>query len=180
MSLETVFKSNEADEKSLKFIIQAIEKSNLEGFDYLEFIKAVERLKDLPMDEDLAFRSAYSTVSTVGLTKERLEESANYYLDVLEKEQKVFKQTVEDRKLIKIKRQKKRVESLEQEVEKLTARITEIKAKIVQYEQEQDEIKLSLNVESEKIMLTEKAFDDTIAIVIAKIKKDINNINRVI
>ena len=60
MSLYNVFNSGITDDKSLKFIIRALDKSNLEGFDYLEFIQAVDNLKKLPMEEDLAFKSAFS------------------------------------------------------------------------------------------------------------------------
>jgi TolA-binding protein len=173
MTLKAVFINDHTDDKSLQFIISALKKSNLEGFDYLEFIQAVERLKSMPMEEGLAFRSAYSTVNTVGLTKEKLLESANYYLDVLEKEQRVFEQTVEDRRLIKIERQKNRIRALEEEVKKLSERIDDMKKKISQYQKEQENIRITLDSENEKINLTEKTFETTISSVIDRIEKDI-------
>ncbi len=180
MDLIELFRTENSDEKSLSFIVNALEKSNLQGFDYLEFIQAVEKLKNLPMEEELAFRSAFSTVSTVGLDKASLLETSQYYLEVLQKERKVFKQSVEDRRLIKIERQKRRIESLEKEVESLKKRIEELQLKINDYNQEQEEIKQSLGAEEEKIFLTEKIFDETIESVISKIESDIKLIRNVI
>lgn len=178
MSLKNVFHLEGTDKKSLQFILQALEKSNLEGFDYIEFIQAVERLKKLPMEESLAIRSAYSTVNTVGLTKERLLESAKYYLEVLGKEKKVFEQTVEDRRLVKIERQKKRIEALEKEVRELREKIKEMEDKIETYRMEQENIQLNLHHEDEKITLTENAFESTITAVMGRIEKDIQLIKK--
>ncbi|HKK89369.1 MAG TPA: hypothetical protein VJ917_11000 [Saprospiraceae bacterium] len=178
MSLETLFHQKGTDKKSLQFILKALEKSNLEGFDYIEFIQAVERLKKLPMDESLAIRSAYSTVSTVGLTKEKLLDSANYYLDILNKEKKVFEQTVEDRRLVKIERQKRRIEALEKEVRQLRNKIKEMDDKIKDYRLEQENIQQNLHQEDEKITLTENAFDSTISTVMQRIEKDIQLIKK--
>ncbi len=178
MSLESVFHQEGTDKKSLQFILKALEKSNLEGFDYIEFIQAVERLKKLPMDESLAIRSAYSTVNTVGLTKEKLLESADYYLEVLSKEKKVFEQTVEDRRLVKIERQKKRIEALEKEVIQLRSKIRDMEGKIVEYQQEQENIQQNLHQEDEKITLTENAFESTISTVMQRIEKDIHLIEK--
>ena len=78
------------DEKSIEFISKAIEKANLPGFDYLEFRMAVDNLKRMNLDEAIAFKSAFATASTMGLTKEKLLETAAHYKAVVLKEKEQF------------------------------------------------------------------------------------------
>lgn len=177
MKLKEVFELENADEKSLNFILNALSKSNLDGFDYIEFAQAVKRLQDMPMDESMALKSAYSTVSTIGLSKDKLVKSAQYYLDVLAKERKVFKQSVEDRKILKIERQKRKMQTILEEIEKLETRKKQITEKLALFKKEYDDISGSLDAENEKIIMTERAFDDTISRLAARIEKDIEKIN---
>ena len=68
---KSLFKTEGLDERSLEFLTTALEKSNLPGFDYLEFKRAVaDLLSNMNMDEATAYKSAFTTVATtLGLTK---------------------------------------------------------------------------------------------------------------
>ena len=46
--------TSESDIKSLEFLMKALEKSNQEGFDYIEFKQSYAALIKLPMDKPLA------------------------------------------------------------------------------------------------------------------------------
>lgn len=71
----SLFKENGADERSLEFIATAIERNNLPGFDY--FVKrAVYTMLEMKIDEATAFKSAFATAATMGLTKDKLLETA--------------------------------------------------------------------------------------------------------
>jgi hypothetical protein len=78
------------DEKSIEFISKAIEKANLPGFDYLEFRMAVDNLKKIDFDEATAYKSVFATAKTMGLTKEKLLETAAHYKAIVLKEKEQF------------------------------------------------------------------------------------------
>ena len=76
--------------KFVEVLAAALEKNNQQGFDYFEFRQALRNLAKMPMDEATRFHSAYAMAQTMGVTPEKLVESAKFYLDVLAKEQAKF------------------------------------------------------------------------------------------
>ena len=60
------------DEKSLNFLVKALEKNNLPGFDYIEFKQSLGSLLSMDMLEETAFKSVFATATSVGLTKDKL------------------------------------------------------------------------------------------------------------
>ena len=117
------------DEKSVEYIAKAIEKANLPGFDYLEFRMAVDNLKKINLDEVTAIKSAYATMSTMGLTKERIIETAAHYKSVLVKEREQFDAASQKQQTLKIGQNLQQVTDLQRKV-------TENEAKIKQLQEE--------------------------------------------
>lgn len=78
------------DQKITEKLLSAIDKTNLEGFDYLEYKNALKALEKIPMDEATRFRSAFATAATIGATLDKLVESAKFYIGVLDKENQTF------------------------------------------------------------------------------------------
>lgn len=129
--------SGNVDEKIVNTLFQAIEQNNLKGFDYLEFKQAVQGLKKMVADEATRFKSAFATASTMGITMDKLVDSANYYVSILDKEKSQFikaandqsNRLVGDRKkeldhLMKSLADKKRmIDQLQQELSKGEERI---------------------------------------------------------
>jgi len=74
------------DTNIVEKLLQAIEKNNLEGFDYLEYKKSLKALEKMPMDEATKYRSAFATASTMGVTLDKLIQTTNFYIGVLDKE----------------------------------------------------------------------------------------------
>ncbi|MEM6967493.1 MAG: hypothetical protein AAF573_22205, partial [Bacteroidota bacterium] len=78
-NLKTIFGENHLlDEKSISFLTGALDRNNLPGFDYIEFKQSLAALAKLNMDEETAFKSAFATAATVGLTKGKLLETASH------------------------------------------------------------------------------------------------------
>jgi len=71
---------------------EAIERENLEGNDFLEFMQALQNLSSLNVDENNKFNMVFTTLSTSagGMTKEFLISSISHYVAVLEKEHEIF------------------------------------------------------------------------------------------
>jgi len=89
--IKSLFSLNEEiDTKSMDFLVQALYKNNLPEFDYLEFKQSMMALINMPMEQTLAMKSAYTTGNTVGLTKENLLKSADFYKNILQQEKIQF------------------------------------------------------------------------------------------
>lgn len=164
------------DERSINALAKALEKNNLPGFDYIEFKQALGRLQDMDMDESTAFRSAFATASTVGLTKEKLLKTADHYRKILTKEKQQFDDS--------LKRQmEQRVSAKQQEVEKLKKQIEDHKAKIRQLQEKVEKAQVTIDHSDEhiqeaktKLLDTKEKFDYALQSIVNEIEKDIENI----
>ena len=176
--LKTIFgKDHGLDPKSIEFLTKALEKSNLPGFDYIEFKQALAAMAAMNMDESTTFRSAFATAATMGLTKNKLIETAAHYKNVLIQEKSQFEQAMQNQL-------KQRVESKVQEVEKLKAQIVKHQEKILQlqgqinkYQQTIDGADAQINEAKEKIEGTRDGFEQAHRSILNQIDKDISNIN---
>lgn len=118
------------DEKSIEFISNAIEKANLPGFDYLEFRMAVDNLKKMDLDEATAFKSAFATARTMGLTKEKLLETAAHYKAVVLKEKEQFDVASSKQQDIKVGANLQQVAELQRSVDANELKIKQLQAEI--------------------------------------------------
>ena len=168
--------SHGLDEKSVDFLTKALEKSNLPGFDYLEYKQSLAALSEMKLDEPTSFKSAFATASTMGLTKQKLLETAVHYKEVLQREKLQFDEAM-------AKQMDQRVKSKEVEVEKLKKQIEEYKIKIRQLEEKiaksQDTIDHAdehIQAAKEKIETARDNFQFTLQSIVNQIDKDIENI----
>jgi chromosome segregation ATPase len=118
------------DEKSIDFISKAIEKANLPGFDYLEFRMAVANLRGMDLDEATAFKSAFATARTMGLTKEKLLETATHYKNVVQKEKEQFDAASAKQQDIKVGANLQQVSELQKEINDNELKIKQLQAEI--------------------------------------------------
>jgi chromosome segregation ATPase len=164
------------DERSINALTKALEKNNLPGFDYIEFKQALGRLQELDMDEPTAFRSAFATASTVGLTKEKLLKTAEHYRKVLTTEKQQFDDSLN-------RQMEQRVRSKQQEVEKLKKQIGEYQAKIQQLQEKVEKAQSTIDHADEhiqdaktKLLDTKEKFDYALQSIVNEIEKDIENV----
>jgi FtsZ-binding cell division protein ZapB len=145
--------SGSFDQAVFDKLSKAIEDNNLKGNDFLEFLKALNGLSSMQMDDNTKFNMVFATFasSSEGITKEQLLSSITHYLEVLASERAIFSketQTVikdkveksiqelnNNEKLIKskideIEKLKLEIETIKQNNQKLSLEINEIKAKI--------------------------------------------------
>ncbi len=178
VTTKSLFASEELDERSLEFLADAIEKNNLPGFDYYEFKRAVVALMQMKLDEATAHKSAFATAATVGLTKEKLIETANYYKNLVEKEKAQFDKALENQNAVKIKTRQEEVKRLRDQVERHKAEIARLQDEIAGYLNQIDQAEASLKVESEKLDKAKVAFEKTHRTVALQIDRDIENMHR--
>lgn len=97
-----------------------IEKENIPGPDVYELIMSVKELMSNGLSEDQAYRSAFTAFKSMGLTKEKLVETSNHYLGVLEKVNNEFQTNVIGKKEQEIVSLDQRAADLAAEIERLS------------------------------------------------------------
>ncbi len=174
--LRDLFLKDGLDSKSIEFLTKALEKSNLKGFDYIEFKQSLAALANLNMDTATAMRSAFATASTVGLTKDKLLQTAEHYQQILNKEKLQFDAAMQ-------KQIEQRVAGKQQEVEKLRQQIIQYKDQIKKLEDQINRSQATIDSADQhieqaksKIVQTKEKFETTFASVVSQINDDISNI----
>jgi len=164
------------DGKILDSLIKAIESNNLPGEDYLEFIEAFKAMKDLPLDETLKIQTVMATLSTKGLTKLKIIDSAAYYIKILENEKTKFYEAFKQEVDKQVNKKNEEVQKLEQEnktkaelIAKLNSEIEANKVKILS-------VKNQITAANEKFSQTEAGFKTTYSFVVDQINSNVNKI----
>ena len=60
------------DTKFLNILLGAMDKNNLDGFDYLEYRQSLLNLSKMAMDEATKYKSAFAAAQTMGATPQKL------------------------------------------------------------------------------------------------------------
>jgi hypothetical protein len=123
-----------------------ISENNIPGLDYVEFKQAVDKMKNLPMDEATKFMSVFSIFEVQGATKEAILLSIDKYISLIKKEEETFntemtasfKEKVDDKKL--------EVENAQKQIAELNNKIVELNTFIMKTTQDaqQEEMKLRM------------------------------------
>lgn len=165
---------NQLDKKSLDFLVKAIEKNNQAGFDYLEFKQALIRLEKMDIEEATAIKTAFATASTVGLTKSKLVESADFYLTILKDEYKQFNSALEKQMESRVhskEKQKAALESkkagIEKKINALQSELKDLETKLNSVDREADEAR-------QKIEETSERFGQTLLAITKRIEADMS------
>jgi hypothetical protein len=167
-----------ADQKFIDILFNAIEKANIDGFDYLEFKESLVSLSKVNMDETTRYKSALAMASTMNATPQKLVESANHYLSVLKNESDKFSEAVNNQKkkidtdqTQGIANLKTSVSTKQQTILKLQQEIETEKAQLLKMESE-----ISENIN--KVEETAAKFNKAYVLVSDQIVSDIKNINQ--
>ncbi len=165
------------DNKSVEFLTKALSKNNLPGFDYLEFVQSLRALSDMNIDEGTAIKSAFATASTVGLTKEKLIQSANHYKEVLGKEKEQFDVALKNQLSKRVKGKQSEVEKLKGQIAKWQAQVEKLQQQIAKSQETIDNADSIIQEEMQKIEKTKEAFEFTFQSIMNQIDKDLKNVN---
>lgn len=178
ITTQSLFSAEGLDPRSIEFIAQAIEKNNLPGFDYLEFKKAVAQLASMNMDEATAYKSAFTTAATLGITKEKLIETASYYRNVVDSEKEQFAHALENQHVTKVAARQQEVARLRDQIERHKAEIARLQNEIAGYLNQADAAEAAVKTESERLNKAKEGFEKTLHAVLLAIDKDIEAMHR--
>ena len=142
-------------------LTKAIADANLPGEDYLEFMEALMAMKDIPLEQKVKMQTVLATLSTKGLTAQKVIESADYYLKVLENEKDKFKQAMISQTKGKVGEKHNKIKSLEEDNIKKTEQIKILTEEITKNQKKSTELKKSIQDADAKIKSTENNFNIT-------------------
>jgi len=157
-------------------LTKAIADANLPGEDYLEFMAALKAMEGINLDEKVKMQTVLATLSTKGLTVQKIIESADYYVKVLENEKEKFKQAMIKQTQGKVGNKHKQIKDLEeknrQKADKIKALTDEINSNTAQMSKHKNDLETA----DLKIKSTENNFNVTYAHVANQIKSKIEKI----
>lgn len=161
------------NEKFVNILLGAIEKNNVDGFDYLEFKQALQNLGGVEMDEGTKFQSALAMAKTMGASKQVLFDSAELYLKVLSKEEAKFMESFMNQVNRQVDTRNQNIKNLEQGIALKKKQIEELQNEIEKQEKALNEKKSTANKANAKAQTTKENFYHSYHIVTEQIKGDI-------
>lgn len=163
-------------DKFLEVLFGALESSNQDGFDYMEFKEFLRSLANVPMDESTRIKSAFATAQTMGATREKILESARQYLTILSTEQTKFEEALVGQKERNLTGKQNEIKQLEQTIKNKEAEIEKLKADLQAHRQQIGDLEKEINAASEKLAQTANDFEATYQALVGQIQGDVKNI----
>lgn len=167
------------DQKIFDSLIKVLEDKNLPGEDYMEFMEALQNMKNIPLEETVKMQTVLATLSTKGLSKQKILESADFYIKVLEDEKNKFNEALKQEITKQIDTKQDEIKNLEEQNKSKTEQIAQLTENINQNQQQITKIKASMEEASVKIKTTENNFNFTFETVISQIKNNSTKINSI-
>lgn len=167
-----------APDKFVNSLLQAIEKNNLEGFDYLEYKQSLRSLAQMAMDESTKFNSAFAMAKTMGASKSNLIESGGHYVKILEEEKAKFTTAYEAQQQKQVASRENRLSVIEGSLSKKQEQIKKLQGEIKNLKTEFDQKKGEINSAAAKVALTRDQFFAAFSKVKDQIAKDIEKMDK--
>lgn len=167
----------QADNSIIETLFKAMSENNVQGFDYFEYKQSLKTLLGM-LDEPTAFKSAYATAATMGLTKQKLTDSANFYIKVLDKEKEKFTQAVDAQVAANIKGKESEIEQAKNQINEKSEMIRKLTDEISALQQKMNEIQSHIIQATQKIQATSANFEASYQKIASDIKADVEKINQ--
>jgi chromosome segregation ATPase len=166
------------DQRIFESLEKAMEETNQQGFDYFEYKNSLKTLAGIIPDESTRYKSAYATAATMGLTVDRLLESAAFYRTVLEKERDNFTRAVNQQVDLNVTAKQKEAERLQTLIAQKAEQIKRLTEEIGMHQEELARAQGVITEATSRIEATKNNFHFTLEAVMNQIQADIQNIQR--
>lgn len=131
IDLKELFGKEEGlNDEMMHVIIKAIKSNYQSDIDYLKFKQSVIKLQEMDMDEPTSIKSAFMTLSTMGVTKHRILESIRHYSNVVNKEKEKFAIALKNQITNNIEKPKLEAEKFDEMIDKKKAQIVKLQEEI--------------------------------------------------
>ncbi len=176
--IPTAAMNGKTDEKFMNVLLQALEKANQPGYDYLEFMNAIKSLGKMNMDEATRFKSAYTLAQTMGVTPNQLEKSAAYYIDVLKNEDAKFQNALVHQQKSNIGARSEAIKTNQKAIEEKQKHIINLQKEIENHEKQIKKLHAEVEAAKSKVSTANANFVASYQFLVNKIKEDIGKMQR--
>lgn len=165
-------------DKFLNILLGAMEKNNLDGFDYLEYKQSLQSLDKISMDEATKYQSAFAMAQTMGANASNLIKTAQHYLNVLAEEEKKFEQALVNQRNLQITEKEQKLKSYNQAIADKNSQIQKLTEEINRIRKDMENMTNELQDSQFKVESTKNDFLITYQSLVDHIRKDIENMNQ--
>jgi len=162
----------EVDDKMKQDLISAIEKANIEGYDYFEFKEALFNMEAVIPTESSRFKAAYAAVAAM-VTSEHLIETANTYIGVLKEKKEAFEGYVQHMRDERVSGNENEAAKCEEQIQQKQETIIKLNQEISELQEQKKEAQQKAISENANIQQVELNFKTTLEGIIKKIDSDI-------
>jgi hypothetical protein len=166
------------DQRIFDSLQKALEDSNQPGFDFLEFKNSLQTLAGIIPDEATRYKSAYATAATMGLTVDKLLQSAKFYQGILTREKENFDKAVNQQVDLNVTAKQKDAERLQALIQQKAEQIKKLTEEIAAHQAEMTQAQSVITEAANRIEATKQNFYHTLDIVTGQIQNDVTNIER--
>ncbi len=166
------------DQRIFDSLQKALEENNQPGFDFLEFKNSLQTLATIIPDEATRYKSAYATAATMGLTVEKLLDSAKFYQGILSREKDNFDKAVLQQVDLNVTAKQKEAERLQNLIQQKAEQIKKLTEEITAHQEEMNKAQGFISEAANKIEATKSNFYTTLDAVNGQIQNDITNIEK--
>lgn len=164
--------------KFMEVLLKAMEANNLDGFDYLEYKQSLKSLEKMPMDEQTRFQSAFAMAQTMGATPQKLIQTAEHYVQVLQNEEKKFEEALTNQRTKQIGSKTQEINKLEENIKAKAVRIKKLTQEIEAAQKKSEALKTQIATASQKVESTKNNFIASYNALIEKISGDIEKMGK--
>ncbi len=159
-------------------LLGAMEKNNIDGFDYLEYRQSLQSLRKMDMDEPTRYKSAYAMAQTMGASPEYLIKTANHYLNILQQEESKFGTALKNQETRQIGEKQNKLKDLETMIRQKAEQIQKLSKEIEQDQAQIKKIEGDVSQASTKVASTKNDFIASYNAIVGQIKKDVENMKQ--
>ncbi len=165
-------------DKFVNILLEAIEKNNIEGFDYLEYKQSLQSLSKMNMDEATRYKSAFAMAATMGINKTKLVNSVKRYMTVLKEEESKFTSALENQKSQRVNQRHNDLKSLQEGIAEKEKQIEALKKQIEDSKNKLAALNNEIANAEAKMEETRSNFYGSYQVVFSQMENDLKKINQ--
>ena len=180
VAVQNASKTGVVDKKFVEHFVELIEKSNIKGPDYFEYMQSLKNLQGLGLGEDKLYQAAWASFKAMGGITELaiLTTTANQYIGILDTDRTAFLKDVERAIDERVGSLKADLQKTQEDNTTAAQQIIDLQNKINENNQKITKITNDIAEQSNKITSNRSNYELTYQSFVDQIKNDIAKIGQ--
>ncbi|MEO1260676.1 MAG: hypothetical protein AAFZ15_17900 [Bacteroidota bacterium] len=171
-------KPGQVTSKFTDILVNALEKNNLPGVDYLEYRQSLISLEKMPMEEKVRYQSAFAMAQAMGATPQKLVDSASHYIDVLKGEEAKFEQALAKQESSKIQGRKQQIDQLNAAIQQKAEQIKKLTQEMEKHHAQMEQLQKGIQEDTARMETTKNNFIASYNKLVAQILQDVERMKK--